>query len=240
MESCNNICPIWNFTHCPLKKYERFRTLSKKEFNNLLTKANVYSEIKEDINIFISEEKQRIYLHLTNNASPLQKNISYIDLSDYDHKIKSKYGQNLLLIKADIKRIDTQSTQVEYQFFDPNDFSVKINLEKNIAFDKRRLNDDNKLKINIELPVDWTQEQKENIKYLSEQNIDAFDSSSDFYTDNCKQFTTSKGNDLFLKERKKKYYPDIALCEEGCTFVKYNKDTEKVTCKCNYKTNRKR
>ena len=236
-ESCNNICPIWNITHCPLKKYERFKTITKTDFNNLLAKAKVYSEIRDNINIFISEEKQRIYFHLTNNISPSPKNISYIDLSDYEHNIKSKYGQNLLLIKADIKRIDTQSTQVEYQFFDPNDFTVKINLEKNIVSNRRRLNNDDKLKINIELPVDWTQEQKENINYLFKHNIDAFNSSSDFYTDNCNQFTSSKGNDVFLEERKKKYYPDIALCEEGCTFVKYNKDTEKVTCKCNYKTN---
>ena len=85
--------------------------------------------------------------------------------------------------------------------------------------------------------MDWTEEQKENINYLYDQNIDAFDSSSDFYTDNCNQFTSSKGNDVFLEERKKQYYPDITLCEQGCTFVKYNKDTEKVTCKCDYKNN---
>ena len=236
-ESCNNICPIWSAEHCPLKKYERFRTLSKKEFNNLISNTNVYSEIKNDVNLFISEEEQRIYFHLTNNASPSPKNISYIDLGDYNKAIKSKFKKNLLLIKADIKRNDTQSTQVEYQFFDPNDLAIKIDLEKNIAPNKRRLNDENKAQINIELPVDWTQEQKENINYLYTQNIDAFDSSSDFYTDNCNQFTSSKGNDVFLEERKKKYYPDITLCEQGCSFVKYNKDTEKVTCKCDYKIN---
>ena len=38
-------------------------------------------------------------------------------------------------------------------------------------------------------------------------------------------------------ERKKEYYPDVPLCEEGCTFIRYNKDTEKVTCKCDYKIN---
>ena len=33
-------------------------SLSKKDFNNLLSKANIYSEIKDDINIFISEDEQ--------------------------------------------------------------------------------------------------------------------------------------------------------------------------------------
>ena len=239
-ESCSNICPIWSITHCPLKKYQRFKTLSKKEFNNLLSKTNVYSDIKNDINIIISEEEQKIYFQLTNNISPSPKNLSYIDLTEYDQEIKSKYGQNLLVIKADIKRNDTQSTQVEYQFFNPNDFAEKIDLDK-IIKNKRRLNDENseisKAKVNIDLPVDWTETQLENINYLSEQNINAFDSSSEFYTDNCNQFTSSKGSDVYLVERKKQYYPDITLCEDGCTFVKYNKETEKVTCKCDYKVN---
>ena len=131
-DSCKNICPIWSITHCPLKKYERFRTISKKQFNSLLADANVYSELKNDINIFISEEEQKIYFQLTNNKPPSPKNISYIDLSDYDQTIQSKYGNNLLIIKADIKRNDTQSTQVEYQFFNPNDFAEKVDLEKKI------------------------------------------------------------------------------------------------------------
>ena len=91
--------------------------------------------------------------------------------------------------------------------------------------------------MNIDLPVSWTEEQLQNINYLSDQDINAFDSSSEFYNDNCNQFTSSKGNDVYLVERKKEYYPDIPLCEDGCTFVKYNKDTEKVTCKCDYKIN---
>ena len=65
-ESCSNICPIWSITHCPLKKYQRFKTLSKKEFNNLLSKTNVYSDIKNDINIIISEEEQKIYKFIIN------------------------------------------------------------------------------------------------------------------------------------------------------------------------------
>ena len=238
---CNAICPIWNITQCPLKKYERFRNVTKEEYNTLISKAYDYSTLKKDINILISEDIDKIYFQITNNVSPPPKNISYIDLKEYSSIIKSEFGKNLLLVKADIKRSDTQSTQVEYQFFNPDNFVEKINLEKNILLHKRRLNTDNENnnagKVNIDLPVTWTKEQLNNINYLSEQNINAFNSSSEFYTDNCYQFTSSKGGDVFLDERKKEYYPDIPLCEEGCTFVKYNTDTEKVTCKCGYKIN---
>ena len=244
---CSKICPIWSVKHCPLKQYERFRTLSKKEFNSLLSQANDYSSIKNDINIFITEEEEKIYFQITNNVSPSPKNMSYIDLSEYDSTIKSKYGYNLLIIKADLKRNDTQSTQVEYQFYNPNNFAEKVNLKKNLLNYYIRNLDDNdntnentdntNVKVNIDLPVNWTEKQLENINYLSEQNINAFDTSGEFYTDNCYQFTSSKGGDVFLTERKKEYYPDIALCEEGCAFIRYNSDTEKVTCKCDYKIN---
>jgi hypothetical protein len=49
---------------------------------------------------------------------------------------------------------------VEYQFFNPNNFIEKIDLEKNILAHKRRLNIDNDYgKVNIDLPVTWTEEQ---------------------------------------------------------------------------------
>ena len=108
--------------------------------------------------------------------------------------------------------------------FNPNNFKEKINLGKLISNNRRRLHDENSIndnvKINIDLPVDWTEEQLENI-----------------YIDNCYQFTSLKGSDVYLKERKNNYYPDIPICEQGCTFVKYNSDTEKVTCNCHYKIN---
>ena len=240
-ETCLNICPQWNIDSCPLKKYNRFKSISKENFTNLINSAYIYSELKNDISILIPEEEQKIYFHITNNVSPSPKNLSSIDISEYDSIIRKNYGNNLLLVKADLKRKDTQSTQVEYQLFNPNNFKEKINLGKLISNNRRRLNDENSIndnvKINIDLPVDWTEEQLENINYLNSQNINAFDSSSDFYIDNCYQFTSLKGSDVYLKERKNNYYPDIPICEQGCTFVKYNSDTEKVTCNCNYKIN---
>ena len=66
---------------------------------------------------------------------------------------------------------------------------------------KRRLDNDNEnteMQLTIDLPVNWTEEQLAKINYLDSQNIDAFNSSSAFYLDNCNQFTSSEGNDVFL------------------------------------------
>ena len=240
-KDCTNICTKWNNNNCELKNYTRFQNMTRKEYDNLINEAYEYDSIKKNVNIILNDPKKKLYFHLTNYVSNPPKNLSYIDISSYQNLIKQQLGSNILLLKVDIKREDTQSTQVEYQFYNPNYIIDKINLNK---FLRRRRLDTNKdqdnnndFHLNIDLPVSWTEGQIENINYLEKQNIDAFNSSSNFYIDNCNQFTSAKGNDVFLKERKKIYYPDIPLCENNCTFVKYNSDTQKVTCQCNYKQN---
>ena len=229
---CINACPNWNRAECGLKNYTRFKNITKEKYEDLLERAHVYDEIKDNVNIIKISKNRRYHFHLTNYVSPPPKNLSYIHISKYQDLILKKFGRNILLMKVDIKRSDTQSTQVEYQFYDPNNIEEKVNLMSLIS--KRRLDNDD-LKLDIDLPVDWTEEQIENIQYLDSQNVNAFNSSEDFYIDNCNQFTSSNGDDVFIQERKKNYYPDIPLCEKDCTFVKFNSDTQKVTCNCNYK-----
>ena len=239
---CISICPIWNKEECQLKNYTRFKNMTREQFDALLEKSYVYDEIKDNVNIRLDDPRKKLSFHLTNYMSEPPNDLSYINISEFKDEIIGEFNKNLLLMKVDIKRDDIQSRQVEYQFYAPNSISEKINLVKFLS--KRRLdnendnNNDNKdIKLNIDLPVDWTDDQIEKINYLNSQNIDAFNSSSEFYTDNCNQFTSPSGNDVFLTERKKLYYPDIPLCENDCSFVKYNLDTKKVTCNCNYKIN---
>ena len=230
---CINVCPNWNRAECGLKNYTRFKNITKEKYEDLLEKAYAYDEIKDNVNIIKISKNRKYHFHLTNYVSPPPKNLSYIHISKYQDLILKKFGRNILLMKVDIKRSDTQSTQVEYQFYNPNMIEEKVNLLSLIS--RRRLDNNDDIKLDIDLPVDWTEEQIENIQYLDSQNVNAFNSSEDFYTDNCNQFTSSDGNDVFVQERKKSYYPDIPLCEKGCTFVKFNSDTQKVTCNCNYK-----
>ena len=230
---CINACPNWNRAECGLKNYTRFKNITKEKFESMLERAHIYDEIKDNVNIIKISKNKKYHFHLTNYVSPPPKNLSYIHISKFQDLIIKKFGRNILLMKVDIKRSDTQSTQVEYQFYNPNDIEEKVNLLSLIS--KRRLDNNDELKLDIDLPVDWTEEQIENIQYLDSQNVNAFNSSEDFYNDNCNQFTSSKGNDVFVQERKKNYYPDIPLCEKDCAFIKFNSDTQKVTCQCNYK-----
>ena len=246
-KECTNICYKWDKYNCQLKNYTRFENITREDYDNLINESHEYDNIKNNVNIIVNIPEKKLSFHLTNYASETPKNLSYIDISEYQNTLRQYFGSNILLMKVDIKRSDTRSTQVEYQFYNPNDITEKVNLEEILS--QRRLDKEettsnnweskqkNKFQIKIDLPIDWTEEQIEKINYLRSQNIDAFNTSSEFYLDNCNQFTSAKGNDVFLKERKKIYYPDIPFCENNCTFIKYVNETQKVTCKCNYKTN---
>ena len=91
--------------------------------------------------------------------------------------------------------------------------------------------------IYLDLPISWSKEQLENILELIKNNIDPFNSSSEFYLDVCNKYTTPTNDDIYLQERKNKYYPDLSFCEENCDFIKFNKDNYKITCKCKPKNN---
>ena len=70
-----------------------------------------------------------------------------------------------------------------------------------------------------------------------EGDLDLYVPNSDFYNDICTTFTSEKGTDLTISERKKYYIENkMAICEEGCVFVEYNKTSGNVECSCKIKT----
>ena len=218
---CNSICPNWinniKETSCELKEYPNFENMTREHFNNLLNEPYVYDEIKNDINIFNTTNRSEINFtyHITNFASESPNNLSSIDIDEFKQEIKSKcnndiynlFNDNIITLKLDIKnKTNTNSTQVEYRFYKQKNFFLEEIYFTPSNCSKRRLDDENGekiLKIKLDLPVDFTDEQISNFNELEKNGYDAFNSSSKLYIDNCNQFTTSKGNNIFLEERKK-------------------------------------
>ena len=160
--------------------------------------------------------------------------------------LKDKYNYNinsytnLLLFKVDIKRNDTISRQVEYQMYnpDPKKIDEKIDLKEcynNLG--KRRLDESddklNKNEVNISQPVNWS---SNHTKYIDElyikNDIFLLNSTDDFYNNVCFPYKTPNNGDLYLEERRKKYYINEPLCEDNCTLLDYEKDNGRIICKC--------
>ena len=69
---------------------------------------------------------------------------------------------------------------------------------------------------------------------LTEQNINAFNKSSSFYTDICYHFEMPGKKDIALKDRILIYFPNITLCEGDCKTVGVNLTALKAICECKF------
>ena len=144
-------------------------------------------------------------------------------------------------------RNDTVSTQVEYQFYNPIPSKIhqKIIFNRSNDTNLRRLDDDkiridvttDDFKVKLNLPIQWSDDESEIIKYLyQEKHIFIFDSSIPFYLDVCEKFTTENNSDIYLQDRKEIYYINHPFCEEGCKLIDAkNYNSSKITCQCSFK-----
>ena len=235
-EVCQSIFP--NFKNSEF--YTFFQ--NKSSYKNYIAQNDI-NEYNNRVNII--EKKNNITFQIVNIPLEKQDNLSYIHIEKNENDIKSFYNisnnDKILLMKADIKKDSFRSTQVEYKFYHPKTFE-ELNLTN--YFYQRRLRgldseeESDTSTLDIDIPIDWPKEQKSKIDELIEKKINPFNSSSEFYIDNCNQYTDSHGKDIFLEERKIEYYPNFELFENNCIFDdKYNSSTGKITCKCKYKEN---
>ena len=232
------------------------------DYENFLGNSKNYDPNDENITIY--KETENYFFHLVKNQKNFL-NISDIELTDECEEIlKSTYSidndTNLLIFKVDIKRDDTISRQVEYQFYNPNPRKIYEKLDLNYctpdenntlnksASAKNRLllrlssgfpKDKEINRINISIPVDWTEK---HILYIDELYINhhilLFNPKEPFYNDVCFKYKTPKNNDIYLQDRRLKYFLLDPLCESNCNLIELvgpfdlNKDSYKIKCDC--------
>ena len=194
-----------------------------------------YNETDDKISITkrVQEGDKNILFHLVNlKTNAKAKNISHL-------YFENNAIYDLIVFKADIKKNGTFSTQVEYQFYKSDNEHIHERVDKSDLHNYKipnnnngRLLDEND-NIILELPVDWKDGELEKIKELDSKGINAFDTTSAFYLDVCFKYTTPDNEDIYLQDRKEKYYPGEEFCEEQCEFLqKINFETGNVICRC--------
>ena len=72
---------------------------------------------------------------------------------------------------------------------------------------------------------------------ISESDLYLYNSSSDFYNDVCYTYTSNRGTDISLKDRRDEYINNnMTLCEDGCDLSSYDSSTGKAYCSCSIST----
>ena len=190
----------------------KFKDLSETEIDEIIEANNVIFQ-------FTIIENQ--------NSNNSNSNFSNIELNDCEAKLKEIHQTNesLIILKADIKREDSASKQVEYKLYNP---ITLAELDLSICQEDE---------INIYSPVDLDEYTFNLIKSLKEQGYDLFNSSDEFFNDICSPYNSTNNTDVILADRKNDFYiSNISLCEESCEYKGFNIETLKVKCQCNIKT----
>ena len=185
---------------------------------------NVISEVK-DGNDFLIQDKFTSILITTpeNQIKNKNKNISTISLSECLELLIMEYNlpkdESIYILKIDEKKEGMIIPKIEYELYYYPSQETKL--------EKFNLSVCEDTKANITIPVD-----------INESELYKYDTSSDYYNDLCNTFTSEKGVDMTLKDRKIVYVENnYTLCEEDCIYKGYDSLSKEVICSCEIKLN---
>lgn len=160
----------------------------------------------------------------------LNLNFPVVDFGDCYRKVQNETGLlNNSLIVVLLKKLDikTGRTSSSYSLYNPTDGS-KLDAAT-ICKDEEIVVEESVLDILEESGIDY-----EAMVFLTDQNIDIFDSSGAFYTDICYEFDSPIDKDITLEDRLETFFPNISLCDAGCESKGVNLTTMKAICSCTF------
>ena len=70
-------------------------------------------------------------------------------------------------------------------------------------------------------------------KNLSKYSINIYNEDDEFFNDICFPFNYQKKSDVILKDRRKNFFQNVTLCEDGCIFKSINFNNDTINCECN-------
>ena len=147
-----------------------------------------------------------------------------LNISECEAQLREQYTisnrSELIILKIDLRRNDTASTQIEYQIYNAKTKALlDISQCKNIIFKS---------------PLWLDDEYKKRVKELYEKNFDIFDINEQIYSDLCyPYYEVDFDADMTLEKRQRVfYYYNANLCEKSCTFVDLDINTYQAICDC--------
>ena len=139
--------------------------------------------------------------------------------------IKKKYNINendsLIFIKNEYKTNKASDKKVNFEVYEPYN-KTKLNLS---------FCDDTP--INLYIPIELSQENKQIYEKMKEAGYDMFDINDPFYQDVCTPFDSANGTDILLFDRVDYIYNnDDTQCQPNCQFSQYSMESQYLSCSC--------
>jgi hypothetical protein len=166
--------------------------------------------------LLVKENNILYQLTTSENQKNLNNSIySIIELGNCEKQLRFTYNIDynisLLIFKVEIYEKGLNIPIIEYEIY---------NSENNKKLELDKCND-----ITLYLPVN-----------INESNLFKYNSSNEYYNDECNPYTTEKGSDIILQDRRNEYTENkMALCEKNCDYIGYNQATKRAICECEVK-----
>ena len=228
----NNICIEDNIEICSKSENEI-------ELQEFLTSGGIDAKAKNYAKEFGYTEKHVSYFYNSqysillyqelNCLDELSISLAKIDFGTCNTKIQESISPiNKKIIIGLIERLNgIEKSTISYFFYHP------ITGEK-LDVNNICKNEEIIVKESVMSQLNSSDIDLNSVLFLTDQNINIFDLSDEFFTDICYHFESPNGKDIPLKERTHIYYPNITLCNSGCTCKGVNLTTMESICECTF------
>ena len=222
-DDCVQYCPISDIrsNNCELYYKENNTNIEDKIIYCIqqdLTKGYNTSEV-EDGNDVIIDRNNFVYIITSTINQQKESNRPTINFGNCETSLKYFYNiskeEPLYILEIVVNIPFMKIPKIEYEVY------YLLNSRNLTKLDLSICKND---KIEIILPLSIN------------DTIDKYNPKSDYYNDICYTFTSESGTDILLNDRKEEFIDNnMTLCEENCTFVRYDYINNKSICSCEVK-----
>ena len=229
----NNICIVQNKEKCSksYREFELYDFLKEGGVENIAkTYAKEFSYTEKHISLFKNDIYSIMLYKNSECITELELPMPEIDFGICYLKVKTKnIIKNSLIVAIIDKKSNKKSNPItSYSFYNPST-GEKLESEQTCKEDIIVV------KENIKSLLNESSQELESIMFLTEQNINVFNKSSEFYTDLCYHYESPFDKDVALRDRILIYYPNITLCDFGCNIAGVNLTSMTAICQCTFK-----
>ena len=257
LKKCTNDCKkesIYKYQYggrcletCPKNTSKNNRNICIEDNNScekseitFLNEDQVISNIKTYAKEFRYTSKHASFFHNKTYSVIIYKDFECIeklsiDISKIDFRVCLKKIQinlnpptNLSIIMALFEKANGKNKPtVSYSFYHPES-GEKIDVEEICKDDVITVKGSLLKQLNSS-GIDL-----DSLFFLAKQDINVFNISDVFYTDYCFLFVSPNGKDVPLKDRIKHFFPNITLCNKGCSLKGVNLTSMESICECTF------
>ena len=216
---------------CKITQNELISSNDEVSINYINSLTKFYAKNFFSTNYYVSTYKNNyMSIYIYNNISCLIKKTGTapeIDFGECYNKVKNFYNisEDLIISIININKNNTKPITT-YAFSDPITGEI-LNSTKVCFNEKIVIQEDVKaLMKNID------DKKEELIYFCTNQGINVFNLSDNFYNDICFHFESPNRRDIPLKDRISIFYPNITLCDKGCENKGVDLETLKAKCVC--------